>query len=328
VRALRVLVVGLGSIGRRHAANLHALGVTALAGYDPVASDDPALQGVRRIGSLDEGLSWGPDAVFVTTPTHLHTPVAVAAASRGCHVFIEKPLADRLDGIAELQAAVRRGGLTTMVGCNMRFHPGPARIKELVDTGAVGAVIAARIQTGSYLPAWRPQIDYRESYSARADQGGGAVLDCIHELDLALWYFGPGRVVAAASRPAWTLGLDVEGVAEILVRHDSGVLSSVHLNIVQRDYRRGCQVIGERGTLYWDYEYPGVIVHGERPPATTLSWPAEWTPNQAFADEAAWFLRCVRSATPTGNTIDEALATLSLALTAKAMAASASPAAR
>ena len=210
-RALRVLVVGLGSIGRRHAANLRTLGVTALAGYDPGASV-PEVEGLRRVESLADGLAWGPDAVLVATPTHLHIQTAAAAADRGCHVFIEKPLAATLEGIDVLRAAVRRGGLVTMVGCNMRFHPGPAEVKRLIDDGAVGTVIAARIQTGSYLPAWRPSTDYRGSYSAHADQGGGAILDCIHELDLARWYFGPGRVLGAATVPARTLGLEIEGL--------------------------------------------------------------------------------------------------------------------
>ncbi|HLN12037.1 MAG TPA: Gfo/Idh/MocA family oxidoreductase [bacterium] len=320
-RALRVLVVGLGSIGRRHAANLRALGVTALAGYDPGASV-PEVDGLRRVGSLEDGLAWGPDVVFVATPTHLHMQAATAAANLGCHLFIEKPLAHTAEGTESLRAAVERGGLITLVGCNMRFHPGPAEIKRLIDDGAVGTVIAARIQTGSYLPGWRPWMDYRSSYSAHAEQGGGAILDCIHELDLARWYFGPGRVLGAAVVPARTLGLEIEGVAEILIRHDSGVLSSVHLNVVQRDYRRGCQVIGERGTLYWDYEHPVVTVSRGDASVTTHALPAGWAPNQAYVDEVAGFLRCVRTLAPTVNPIEDALATLSLALTAKAMAGS------
>ena len=302
---------------------MRALGVTALAGYDPAASV-PAPDGLRRVGSLDDGLVWKPDVVFVATPPHLHIRTALAAAARGCHLFIEKPLADRAEGTEELRAVVARRGLITMVGCNMRFHPGPSEIKRLIDAGAVGPVIAARIQTGSYLPGWRPWMDYRESYSAHAEQGGGAVLDCIHELDLARWYFGPGRVVGAATVPARTLGLEVEGVAEILIRHDSGVLSSVHLNVIQRDYRRGCQVIGERGTLYWDYERPTVTVHRGDAMSAASELPAGWAPNQAYVDEVAAFLRCVRDLTPTVNPIDDALATLSLALSAKAIAGSVS----
>ena len=99
------------------------------------------------------------------------------------------------------------------------------------------------------------------------------------------------------------------------------MLSSVHLNVVQRDYRRGCQVIGERGTVYWDYEYPVVTVsRGDAPAAHPL--PVGWAPNQAYMDEVAAFLRCVRHRVATVNPIDDALATLSLAVTAKAMAGS------
>src|SRR5262249_44881068 len=153
-------------------------------------------------------------AVLVTAPTHLHVPLAREAAAHGCDLFIEKPLSHSWDGVEELRHEVRRRGLVTMVGCNMRFHPGPARVHELLRRGAIGRPLAARIFTGSYLPDWRPGTDYRKSYSASSERGGGVLLDCIHEIDLALWYFGPARLAAAVAAPAETIGLDVEGVAE------------------------------------------------------------------------------------------------------------------
>ena len=140
------------------------------------------------------------------------------------------------------------------------------RVRRLLGEGAIGRVIAARIHTGSYLPEWRPGTDYRRSYSASSTRGGGAILDCIHEIDLALWYFGPGVLSASATVPAHTLGLEVEGLAEILIRHDSGVLSSVHLNFIQRDYQRECRIIGTAGTLSWTFQEPYVRCEG--PPET------------------------------------------------------------
>jgi predicted dehydrogenase len=208
----------------------------------------------------------------------------------------------------------------TLVGCNMRFHPGPSQVKRLIDEGTIGRVIAARIHTGSYLPDWRPNEDYQQSYSASVAQGGGAILDCIHEIDLALWYFGPGDVVGAASLSADSIGLEVEGLAEILIRHQSGVLSSVHLNFVQRDYRRACQIIGTDGSLYWDFEDSKVRCYKANSEWQVFDQPAGWIANQMYLDEVAYFLRCVVTGTCTFNSLEQGLATLHVALAAKEQA--------
>jgi predicted dehydrogenase len=317
---MKALVVGAGSIGTRHLENLAALGVEARAVVEPEESRRRELQGrgVVCFAALADGLAWGPTLVVVATPTRLHVEQARAAARHGCHLLVEKPLSHARDGVDELCAEVRRAGLVTLVGCNMRFHPGPALVKRLLEEGAVGRPLAARLRTGSYLPAWRPDQDYRRSYSASPAEGG-AILDCIHELDLALWYFGPARLVAAARLDAGSLGLETDGLAEILLRHDGGVLSSVHLNFVQRDYRRGCQVIGTEGTLYWDFTEHRVDVYdtrGQR--ARELAGPPGWEVNRMYRDEMAHFLDCVRAGRETVNPVPAAAATLELALAARA----------
>jgi predicted dehydrogenase len=216
-----------------------------------------------------------------------------------------------------LLAECQQKGLITMVGCNMRFHPGPATVRRLLQEKTLGRVLCARLQSSSFLPRWRPEHDYRKSYSA-SSTSGGAILDCIHEIDLADWYFGPGVVLASAVLPASSLGLDTDGAAEILIRHDSGVLSSVHLNFMQRDYRRGCQVACTQGTVYWDFGIRCVQVFGEDGSLSqSFLEPEGWDINQMYVDELAYFLRCVDSGQQTENTFSEAGRVLALALEAR-----------
>jgi predicted dehydrogenase len=320
--------LGCGSIGRRHARNLAALGHTDLILHDPsreALESAPLPEGARRAATLDEVWRQEPRAVLVTAPTHLHVPLAREAARRGCDLFIEKPLSHGWDGVEELRAESRARGLITMVGCNMRFHPGPARIRELLRDGAVGQPVAARIFTGSYLPDWRPGTDYRKSYSASFERGGGVLLDCIHEIDLALWYFGPARLAAAVSVPASTIGLDVEGTAELLLRHESGTLTSVHLNFVQRDYSRGCRVVGSEGSLSWDFGDGRVL--WTTPGATReFRAPEGWELDAMYRDELRDFVHAVQHRTRAANDLDESLAALRIALEARAAATE--PAAR
>lgn len=316
---MRLAILGCGSIGRRHARNLTALGQTDLVLFDPDPSARTALEGAPSasfVETIEEVWRSRPEVVFVTSPPHLHVSQAREAARRGCDLFIEKPLSHTWDGVDELSVEVEQRGLVSMVGCNMRFHPGPARVRELLTEGVIGRVISARIHAGSYLPEWRPGTDYRQSYSASDGKGGGAILDCIHEIDLALWYFGPGRLAAAASTPAETIGLDVEGTAEILIQHDSGVLSSVHLNFVQRNYRRGCEVIGSDGSLYWEFAegmVRSVLADGTR---TQTLLPGRGV-DQMYRDEIAHFLGSVGRRASTGNTVKESLPALRIALAAR-----------
>lgn len=319
---MRTAVLGCGSIGRRHLRNLKTLGISSLLAYDPSASAREAVVSELTIpayGDLDDIWRQMPDVVFITSPTSLHMPLALAAAENACHLFIEKPLSHTTQDVNRLLKLVRQRGLITMVGCNMRFHPGPAQVKQLIDENAVGDVISARIHTGSYLPNWRPHMDYRHSYSASAEQGGGALLDCIHEIDLALWYFGAADVLSAAVLPAHSIGLDVDGLAEILLHHHSGALSSVQLNFVQRDYRRTCQIIGSEGSIYWDFE-AGTVKCFRDGEWQSYEQPQSWTVNDMYIDETKYFLSCIETHTPTFCDVREGLAALNVVLDTRAFA--------
>ena len=317
---MKIAILGCGSIGRRHLRNLQALGQTDLVAFDPVpaAREQVAAEaGIPVYATTAELWREKPGAALITAPSNLHVPLALEAGQNGCHVFIEKPLAHVLDGIGELSAELERRNLLSMVGCNMRFHPGPALIKKLIDEKAVGEILSARIQVSSYLPRWRPQQDYRQSYSA-STEWGGAILDCIHEIDLGLWYFGPAALVASAQLPAASLGLPTEGLVEMILRHESGVLSSIHLNYMQRDYRRGCQVIGTRGTLYWDFSERSVRVFGEDGNLhATIPEPDGWETNQMYLEEMKHFLNALATRTATSNPISGGLAALKIALEAR-----------
>lgn len=314
---MRIVILGCGSIGRRHLSNLRTLGYRDLLVFDPVSMVRKTTAedfGVTVTGTLVDVWAASPDIALITAPSQFHMPLTLEAVRHGCHVFTEKPLSHTLDGADVLRAEVESHDVIAMIGCNMRFHPGPATIKRLLDNRAIGEVISARIQAGSFLPHWRPQTDYRASYSA-SSLWGGAVLDCIHEIDLALWYFGPSTVVGAATVPAKYLGLQTEGLAEIILQHSTGVLSNVHLNFVQRDYRRTCQIIGSEGTIYWDFADHRVEVFGsDGRVEQSLAEPPDWELNQMYIEEMKHFLHAAETRTPVMNPLDEGIAALKIAL--------------
>jgi len=289
---------------------------------------DPAVEvrtrvaeefGVPAVAAVDDVWAWNPAAVIIATPTSLHGTLALESALHGCHLFVEKPLAHTSDGLERLASEVARRNLVSMVGCNMRFHPGPARVKAVLETGTIGRILFARVFGGSYLPEWRPWQDYRQSYSAQASLGGGCILDGIHEIDLACWYLGDVRSVIALAGQVSDLELtDVEDVASLILEHHDRRRSEVHLDYVQRVRLRGCVVAGTQGTVTWEWSEHRVRVYR----AHERHWDSEplvegWDVNTMYVDEMEHFLAAVRLGKCTCNPIADAVKVTRVALAAK-----------
>jgi len=319
------LIIGCGSIGKRHIANLLTLQAGSILAFDPEPErrrDVASRFGIGVTGTLEEAWRHSPDTVLITAPTNLHLPLAMEAAARGCRLFIEKPLADRMDGIPDLLRHISERKLVTLVGCNLRFHPGLRRVKDLLEDGAIGRAISARVEFGQYLPDWHPQEDYRRNYSARLDLGGGIILDAIHEIDYIRWLLGDVNSVACIAGRLSGLDIETEDTAAILLRFDSGPIGEVHLDYVQRAYSRTCQIIGEEGTVRWDFAAGTVRWFS----AARGTWqvyenPAGWEPNRMYLDEMSHFLQCLYGDAEPELDAFEAAKVLGIALAAKTSAA-------
>lgn len=232
---MRIFVVGLGSIGRRHLENARALGHEAAG------------------GRLDDAEAWGPDAVVIASPTSAHLEALRWAADRGLHAYVEKPVAAASDEVAEALDAAGRAALTVAVGYNLRFHPALEAIRDAVASGAIGRLLSVRAEVGHYLPDWRPGEDFRRSYAARKELGGGALLTLSHELDYVRWIAGEVDEASGVTAGGSSLGLDVDEVAELLLRHTGGAVSSVHMDLLDREYNRRSRWVGEEGTISWEW---------------------------------------------------------------------------
>jgi predicted dehydrogenase len=286
--------------------------------------DEAAAIGAARVfGALADAWSWSPDVALVTVPNSLHLPLALEAARRDCHLFIEKPLSHRLNGLGELLSVVDERSLVTLVGCNMRFHPGIRKIKSLLDEGTIGRVVSARVEGGQYLPDWHPWEDYRHGYSARRDLGGGIILDGVHEIDYLRWILGEVGLVACLSGRLARLEIDTEDTAGILLRFLNGTIGELHMDYVQRAYSRTCQIIGDEGTIRWDYTSGEVRCYT----AAAQGWqvfpnPPGWEANQMYLDEMRHFLKCIAGEEKPLADVYEGKRTLEVALAAKESAAS------
>ena len=317
---MRFLICGLGSIGRRHLRNLRALGhqdiVLHRTGLSTLPDEEFAGLPVER--DLETALDrWRPTAALVTNPTSLHLNVAVPSARAGCHLLIEKPISDRLEGIEELQAALAAGGGRVLAGFHFRFNPGLIRAREWITQGLIGRPLSARAHWGSYLPDWHPWEDYRSSYAAQAGLGGGVVLTLSHPFDYLRWLLGEARTVWGLVRQSGTFELQVEDTAEAVLELEGGCQASVHLDYLQRPPQHWLEVIGSEGTLRWD-GLSGVVRAWT---ASDRQWreapaPAGFERNSMFLEEMQNFVGVVRDDEAPRCTLEDGVRALEIALAA------------
>jgi predicted dehydrogenase len=327
---VRILIAGLGAIGQRHARNLRALygdGLELLAlrrRHLPHVVTDAleridsrsveAELDVTVFTSSEEALAARPEAVFVCTPSSQHLELAQRAAEAGCHLFIEKPLSHTLEGVDRLRQTVAAKGLIAMVGCQWRYHPCVRWLREVIQTGTLGTLMEAEIEYGEYLPDWHPYEDYRTSYAARADMGGGIILTQIHDYDMAWWLFGPPQAVTATGGHLSDLEINVEDTVD--ARLEGGMVSvSVRQSMATRPPRRLITVTGDAGSVTVDLLASRI---SSTPRIASAAAFADYQRNQMFVDEARHFQACLAGTESPAVPLEDGFEVLRIALAVKA----------
>lgn len=296
-----ILIVGYGSIGRRHFRNLKKLGfknfVFYRTGKSTLPTDEISDVPVER--TLARALSYKPVATIIANPTSLHIPVALAAARVGSHIFLEKPISHSIRDVEQLHKLAKRKKLIVQVGFQFRFHPEIQRLKKQLESKKMGPVLSIQAHWGEYLPNWHPWEDYHKSYSARKEMGGGVLLTLCHPFDYLRFLFGEVESVAATTSKQGNLNIDVETCADVLLQFRSGVTGTVHLDYLQRPTEHFLRIITEKGTHYLDFTSK------------------QFDRNKMFLDEISHFMRCIKYNGKPLCTLEDGMKTLHLILGAK-----------
>ncbi|MBL0346933.1 Gfo/Idh/MocA family oxidoreductase [Candidatus Villigracilis affinis] len=328
---MKFLIAGLGSIGRRHFRNLIALGekdIVLLRTRKATLPDDE-LAGYPVETDLAEALKkHKPDAVVVANPTSLHLDVAIPAAEAGCHILLEKPVSHSLDRLDLLEKAAAKSGSKILVGFQFRYHPTLNKARELIQSGALGKILTVHVHWGEYLPQWHPWEDYRQSYAARADLGGGVIVTLTHPLDYLRFLLGDVASLWSFNEHLSALELDVEDFAEIGLKFSSGAVGGVHINYFQRPAVHKLEIVGTDGTMRWDnadgilhlFKMPAPFgSYSDLPPAPvteSFSPPQGFERNQLFIAQTKHFIDIVRGNAQPICTLTDGVRALQMALAA------------
>ncbi len=255
IQDLKIFVVGIGSIGRRHSDVLYsALGCHNITLWDPIAENAAKhaanYEGMKTVSTFEEGLTQKPDAVFICSPPALHMQQAEAAILAGAHVMVEKPLALNMDSLNRVMAlAEEKERMVSVALCN-RYHKGLQHIKQVIDNGVLGKVINIRGAMGEFFPDSRP--DYKQTYYVKYN----GCFELIHAVDYAIWLAGgaPTEIYGICGSDA-DLGFESPDNAEVLFRTDNGVTCAVNLAFYQTPSRCELFVYGTEGSCELRYTH-------------------------------------------------------------------------
>lgn len=332
---MKILIVGLGSIGQRHLRNIHTLlgNKSQISAYrtrkeSTVLTDSMSIEEGARLDkkyeyssfdTLKDALADSPEIVFICNPTSLHMPVALAAAEQGCHLFIEKPLSHNLKGIKSLISLVEEKNLVAYVGFQLRFHPCFHQLKKSLIVKNIGGILSVHLESGEYLPGWHKWEDYRQTYAARKNLGGGVILTQMHEIDYALALFGLPESVYALGGHFSSLDLDVEDVVDVLMEFpykERKLPAFFHLDYLQRPPTRKCRVIGEKGTITMDLISRNVLLRDNNGNEERFEYKG-FQRNQLYLDEMKHFFACIRGEEKPLNDIHTAFKGMKVAMAVK-----------
>lgn len=275
---MKLLIIGCGSIGSRHARNAQALG------HDVVLSDPDPERG--QYADYKTALEQERvDAAIIATPSGLHVEEALYLASKGIPIFMEKPLATSLDGLEELVRIVGEKKVITMMGQSYRWHEGLLKLKALLESGAIGKVLRASYLSREYLPDWHPERDYRREYAAQKRQGGGALFTSMsHTLDFIEWLFGTIVELEGRREKLGDLEMDADDTANVSGQTDRGVVFDAHNDYISQKPSHTLNVVGERGEAVLDMT------------ANTLNGePYFFEPNKRYVEELKHFIHLVET---------------------------------
>jgi predicted dehydrogenase len=250
-----VAVIGLGNIATRHRRNLKQLFPETMlfamsaSGRIPV---EPVSDCDQIASSVEDLIAAKVELVIVASPAPFHAQHSIPLIEAGIPTLIEKPVTTTSEDANAIQRAICVHGTPVAIGYCLRYLPSAQKLKMLLDEGKIGTLYNAHIEIGQYLPDWRPTKDYRSCVSANENLGGGALFELSHELDYAEWLLGPLDLQHAILRSSDELALDVEDIADIFTLTESGAVTIIHLDFLQRKAHRKCSFIGSEGRIDWD----------------------------------------------------------------------------
>ena len=334
---MKILFVGLGSIGQRHLRNVKRIYGNAVEIFayrvrrlSQTFSDDMKIREgvdlenefkIKVFSDYAEALASKPDVVFITNITAKHVECAIEAAKSGCDIFMEKPLSDSIDRVSELVNIVKKNNCVLYMGYQNRFHPCIQYAKSVLSKGLLGRILSADNEFSERLTTMHTYEDYRQTYMARKDMGGGPILNLqIHSLDYLQWLLGMPVSVFTVIPQSSRLEIDVEASASSIYEFQTANGDTIpvysHTDFYQFPPVHQLKIVGEKGRLEADLNKAvcRLYIEGELQEEKSFD---DFVRNDMFITELKELMEHVASRTQPETNLSQGIIGLKMALAAK-----------
>ncbi len=301
MRPQHLLILGSGSVGRRHAKNLAQLGCRVSCmdvRRDRLEEAAKELPVVHQFTTIEAALARASEftGIVVCSPPRYHVEQSLAAMELNLPVLLEKPASVDAASCRMLQERLQQGG-KVLLGYTYRWWTPIRQMKTLIEAGAIGVPRHARFVMSAHLADWHPWERYQDFFMARQDLGGGALLDESHFIDLMLWFFGmPERIFARIGKVS-DLEIDTDDVVDIVATYPDQFRVTIHLDLFGRPHEKHIVVTGEQGTLQCLFS-PDALRLGR---TSDARWETEYFSierNDMFLGVAREFLKLINGTLP------------------------------
>ena len=334
---MKILMIGLGSIGQRHLRNIrqlfgdrHEIIAYRTRRLMQTFSDNLKIRenvnleeeyGLTVFTSLEEALAQKPDIAFITNITSKHMECAIECAKAGCHLLIEKPLSDRMEGAEELLRVAAETKKVVWMGFQNRYHVCVEEAAKVLADDGIGRLLSAEFEFSERLTTMHTYEDYRQTYMARSDMGGGPVLNLlVHDLDLIQWLIGEPVDVCAFAAKASGLEIDVEDSVSAIFTMKSGqgfmVPVYAHTDFLQYPPAHRIKIVGEKGRIEIDMNKASLKVIRDGEVVRDEAYP-DFVRNGMFLEELSDFFDCIEGREGRLIGLDQGVVTLKMALALK-----------
>jgi len=314
----KILIVGYGSIGKRHVENLLNESDYEILICTKQKNLKFRNKRIKIYNSLKRCLDEKPSIGFITNETSLHVQTAIELAKNNLDLFLEKPLSNSKKNIHKLKKIVKENKLIVQMGYQFRFHKCIQKIHQLILQKKIGKIISVQIENNSYLPDWHPYEDYTKSYASKEKLGGGIILTQIHELDYLYWFFGKPKSIFSVTGKFSDLKLSVDDFSTSIIEFKHKIIAEVHLDFFQGPDFKSCKIKGTNGIIYWNSDLNQVkYFNNKKRKWEILLKLNNFQRNQMYIDEIKDFLISIKERKKTNNDLDDGIVSMNMALAIK-----------
>ncbi|MFX0059059.1 MAG: Gfo/Idh/MocA family protein [Candidatus Hodarchaeota archaeon] len=318
---MKILQIGLGSMGKRRLRNLKALNEKDIIAFDLREDRRKEVEEkyeIKTYGNFEKAIKEKPEIFIISVPPDVHLEYQLYAAKNNIHFFTEASVVKH--GLDEVISLLKQKDIVGAASSTLRFHPAVRKIKELVDNKAIGNLCTFTHHSGQYLPDWHPWEEIEDYYVSKKETGGGREI-VPFELSWLTWIFGDILSVSSLIRNTLNMGEDIDDVFHVLITFKSGLVAHLLVDVVSRYAYRFFKLLGADGVIEWDWNTKQIGVYNPKNEEWTYYKQEEgaaeegYNPNiieEMYIDEMRHFLNAIRKKEKYHYTLEDDLKILNV----------------